>query len=74
MSVLVIGQHYWGHGSDLAAAKRQFRLEGGELSRGYNVVEFGEGLTFEGVDGLGQVYWKGDGRPTITEHPSRGRR
>ncbi|ASR77192.1 hypothetical protein KIV66_gp85 [Mycobacterium phage MyraDee] len=67
MSVLVIGQHYWGHAEDLAGAKAKFRKLGGKLSLGYTIAEFPEGLEFKGVDQLGRVFWSGDGEPTVTE-------
>ena len=72
MSVLVIGQHYWGHGHDLAQAKKQFRLEGGVLSLGYMIFEFPAELTFTGVDMIGQVHWERDEKhadikPTVTD-------
>jgi hypothetical protein len=73
MSVLVIGQHYWGSADDLAGAKKNYRAEGGRLSNGYAIVEFGPDLTFTGVDMLGQVHWTGDGEPTVTQVAPRGK-
>ena len=72
MTVLVIGQHYWGHGEDLAAAKKNFKVEGGVLSSGYQIFEFPPELTFTGVDMIGQVHWEraeeyADMKPTVTE-------
>lgn len=57
-SVLVIGQNRWGHGSDLSEAKRIFRKQGGKLANGYTIVEFSDGLKFNGVDQMGRVHWK----------------
>lgn len=84
MSVLVIGNHYWGHGEDLKEAKRNFQREGGKLSLGYNIVEFADGVKFDGVNQLGQVFWKDekwceDGvrelrEPKVTEVKPRGTR
>jgi hypothetical protein len=76
MTVLVIGQNYWGHAKDLAGAKRQFRLEGGVLSCGYSVFEFPPELTFTGVDMIGQVHWErqpehADIKPVVTDHTPR---
>lgn len=67
MSILVIGQHYWGHGNTLAEAKKNFREEGGILSKGYAIIEFRPGLTFKGVNSYGFYTWSGGGEPTITE-------
>jgi len=58
MTVLVIGNHYWGHGKDLADAKKIFTKEGGKLSLGYTIVEFTDGVEFDGVDQMGGVHWK----------------
>ena len=58
MSVLVIGNHYWGHGSDLADAKKIFTNHGGRLSLGYTIVEFTDGIEFDGVDQMGGVHWR----------------
>jgi hypothetical protein len=74
MSVLVIGQHVWGHADDLATAKRNFGQHGGRLSRGYTIAEFPAGLTFEGVDQLGRVFWSGQGEPVIKEIAPRRQR
>lgn len=65
--IVVIGNHYWGVGKTLEKAKAQFRREGGRLSLGYTVLDFGTDLEFTGVDQLGRVYWEGDGRPVETE-------
>lgn len=69
--IVVIGNHYWGKGETLAEAKKQFRREGGRLSLGYTILDFGTDLTFKGVDQMGRVYWEGEGRPTDTEVPAR---
>lgn len=74
MSVLVIGHHYWGHAAKLAEAKRNFTGQGGRLSSGYTIVDFGPGLTFRGVDQLGRVFWDGEGEPfTRQVAPRRSR-
>ena len=82
MTVLVIGNHYWGHGADLKEAKRIFQNQGGKLSHGYSIVEFTDGLKFDGVNQLGQVFWKDEKwtegaevrEPKITEVKPRGTR
>lgn len=56
-SVLVIGNNFWGHGADLAQAKKTFTNHGGRLSLGYTIVEFSDGLKFNGVDQMGGVHW-----------------
>lgn len=73
MTVLVLGQWCWGHANDLAAAKKNFQRQGGVLSRGYSVLDFGADLEFAGVDDLGRVFWTGDGEPSVTEHRRRAR-
>lgn len=81
MSVLVIGQNHWGHGADLKQAKRIFTNEGGKLSNGYAIVEFTDGLKFDGVNQLGQVFWKDEKwtegtevrEPKITQVKPRGK-
>ena len=65
--ILIIGNHYWGKGETLEKAKAQFRREGGRLSLGYIILDFGDDLEFKGVDQMGRVYWNGEGRPTETE-------
>lgn len=57
MTVLVIGQNYWGHSDTLDKAKAQFELGGGTLSKGYMIVKFTPEQKFTGVDMLGQVHW-----------------
>lgn len=76
MSVLVIGQHYWGYADTLAGAKRNFKLEGGQLSKGYMIFEFPDELEFTGVDMIGQVHWTrepehADIQPKMIEVKSR---
>ena len=66
---LVIGQYYWGIGDTLAQAKAQFRREGGKLAYGYQVAVFDKDTSFEGVDGMGRFYWKGN-EPTIAHIPA----
>jgi hypothetical protein len=73
MSVLVIGNHYWGHAEDLATAKKNFRQQGGQLSLGYSIFEFGS-LEFRGVTQMGYIQWKGDGEPVVTEVPPKGKK
>ena len=73
MSVLVIGQHYWGHGKDVAEAKKIFKQQGGVLSNGYAIVDFGDDLEFEGVNPIGYVLWKGEGDPKVTQIPPKGK-
>lgn len=71
MSYVVMGNHYWGKGDTLDAAKARFRREGGRLSNGYLVIEFGEGSEFVGVDQLGRYHWKGN-EPATTYVKPRG--
>lgn len=58
MTVLVIGNNYWGHGQTLVEAKKNFRRFGGQLSLGYTVVEFDADQEFDGVDQMGYVHWR----------------
>ena len=79
MSVLVAGNHYWGHAEDLAGAKKNFKKEGGQLSRGYVIFEFPPELKFTGVDMIGQVHWERDPEhadiePKVTEVRARERK
>lgn len=72
MSILVIGQNRYGHADDLAAAKATFRRQGGRLSDGYTIVEFGDGIEYAGVDQLGRVHWRGHGEPIQRDvHPRK---
>lgn len=57
VTYLVMGQYYWGHGDDLATAKRNFRAQGGVLSNGYAKLEFPQGISFAGVDMMGRYQW-----------------
>jgi hypothetical protein len=70
MSVLVIGQNRWGHGESLSEAKKFFQEQGGKLSLGYVIAEFGEGSEFGGVNFVGDVYWKGH-EPVVREVKAR---
>lgn len=68
MSFLVIGNCRWGHGDDLATAKKNFKAQGGQLSLGYTIVEFAADQEFTGVDPMGYVHWKGNrADPVSTE-------
>ena len=58
MTVLVMGGNYWGQGKDLVQAKQNFTSIGGNLADGFTIVEFSDGLTFLGVDQLGNYHWK----------------
>ena len=75
MSTLVIGQHYWGHGKNLTEAKRNFKAEGGQLSKGYMIFVFDDGQQFKGVNSFGMVSWHNDDgsdrEPQATEVPAR---
>lgn len=57
VTYLVMGQYYWGHGVDLATAKRNFKAQGGVLSNGYAKVVFPQGISFATVDGMGRYMW-----------------
>lgn len=68
---VVIGQHYWGRGETLDKAKRRFRQEGGELSRGYSILAFPDDSEFVGVNTVtGAVEWHGP-EPEVTEVPRK---
>lgn len=67
LSYLVIGQNAWGHAESLAAAKRNFKRNGGNLSRRYTIAEFAAPLDFQGVDELGRAHWVGEGEPAVSE-------
>lgn len=60
---VVMGQNYWGSGSDLDAAKARFRREGGRLTSGYLLLTFDDETEFLGVDTAGRYSWNGN-RPT----------
>lgn len=78
-TVLVIGNHYWGHDKDLESAKKNFTSQGGKLSLGYTIVEFTDGIEFNGVDQMGGVHWKDEKwtegteprEPKVTDIPAR---
>lgn len=76
MTFLVIGQNHWGHGPDLATAKKNFRQQRGKLTAGYTILEFPAGIEFAGVDQIGRVHWKfeeghEDTQPIETTVPPR---
>lgn len=61
MSIILIMGHYaWGKAETLEAAKRNFTRSGGQLSRGYAIIEYGPNSEFDGVDEMGRYYWKGE--------------
>lgn len=57
---LVVGNGHWGQGLTLAEAKANYTRHGGQLSRGYEIVHFGQGSEFGGVDDMGRYHWTGD--------------
>lgn len=63
----------WGYGSDLDAAKKAFRSNGGALGRGYTVLTFDAETDFVGVDPMGRYSYRGNA-PTKTEVAARGKR
>jgi hypothetical protein len=65
----VIGQFVFGNGRDLAEAKRNFQRQGGALTRGYTALEWPDGLTYVGVDGMGRVTWTWDDGADETLQP-----
>lgn len=67
---VIMGSNRWGKGETLAKAKEQFRWQGAKLSDGYGVFEFGPDSTFDGVDMMGRVQYRGT-KPTFTEVPAR---
>ncbi|MCV7174815.1 hypothetical protein [Mycolicibacterium sphagni] len=68
MSVVIIGQNRWGHAETVAGAKKNWRAQGGQLSHGYTVIEFGADQEFAGVNMFGEVSWNGNtAEPTVTE-------
>lgn len=72
-TILVAGANYWGQGDTLAKAKRAFQSQGGELSEGYEIVTFGPGSKFLGVDMMGRYSWEGPA-PTTTSVPPRAKK
>lgn len=54
--VVVAGGGYWGKGADEAAAKAEFRRQGGRLGEGYVVLTFGPGSYFVGINAMGWRY------------------
>lgn len=68
--IVVMGQFYWGKGDDLAEAKRQFKSQGGTLTRGYEIFEFPPETLFMGVNQMGVISWDGPG-PKRTEVKAR---
>lgn len=67
---VVMGQNYWGRGKDVAEAKKNFRAQGGVLGKGYGVFYFPNTSTFEGVDQMGRLHWRGT-EPFFTEFPAK---
>lgn len=65
-TVVVIGQWRWGKGESLGEAKRNFQKQGAKLSAGYTVLTFDQETSFEGVDQMGRVHWRGN-EPKVEE-------
>lgn len=55
----------WGYGDDLDTAKKNFRKNGGLLSRGYEVIVFDAETDFIGVTPMGMYRWLGN-QPEVT--------
>lgn len=72
-TTVLIGQMRWGSGVDLDAAKRRFKREGGQLTRGYTVLTFDDETEFLGVDQMGRYSWRGNA-PQETAVPPRARK
>lgn len=64
--VVIVGWGTWAQANNLAGAKRQFTLHGGELSNGYTIYTFDMATEFLGVDQFGSVSWKGT-KPEVEE-------
>jgi hypothetical protein len=67
---VVFGQLRWGSGTDLIAAKAQFRANGGRLSDGYHVAVFDDETDFLGFGDMGYFYF--GNAPTVTEVAAKG--
>ena len=67
---VVFGQLRWGAGTDLIAAKAQFRANGGVLSQGYHVAVFDDETDFLGFGGMGYFYF--GNAPEVTEVAAKG--
>lgn len=75
---VVYGQFYWGKGTTLPEAKKNFTAEGGRLSAGYTVLTFDAETKFDGADAMGRYYFsRRDGKDGPTppkEQIHKGRR
>lgn len=73
LTLTQVGYGAWGKGETKAEALRNARRNGGAPSKhGYTLYEFGPESKFEGVDGMGYLYWNGE-KPTVTEVAARKR-
>lgn len=68
---VIFGQFYWGKGSTLAEAKKNFTDHGGVLSNGYAILTFDAETEFEGVDNMGRYFYKRrDGKDEAANQPT----
>lgn len=71
-TIVVIGQFYWGKGSTLVEAKKEFRKQGGTLSKGYVILTFDAETKFGGVDDMGRYHYERmDGKDERPNPPSQ---
>lgn len=71
-TIVIIGQFYWGKGSTLDEAKKEFRKQGGSLSRGYVILTFDAETEFGGVDDMGRYhYTRRDGKDEQPNAPTQ---
>jgi hypothetical protein len=57
---VIAGWPYWARGDTLDRAKARYRSLGGRLSDGYEILTFGKGSTFRGVNDIGHYFWDGE--------------
>lgn len=67
-TIVVLVPHYWGKGTTKAEAMANCKKEGGKPGQtGYIAYYFGEGISFAGVDMMGQVSWNYDTDEAMNE-------
>lgn len=59
-ATVIVGFNYWGAAEDLDTAKANFKNAGGRLSDGYVIYVFDQNTSFEGVDMMGGVNYRGN--------------
>jgi len=65
---VVFGNFKWGGGTDRAAAKKEFRANGGRLGDGYAIAVFDDETDFLGFGAMGYFYF--GNAPTVTVVPA----